>query len=379
MNANETAPSLNKISKMSEKLVLILSLVMCTFFFLELFKVVQSAFGYILSTPFDTFFSAIYLFIGFYGLMGIFTNSRGSTLLLILASFVGLVVQALGLLFVPSEINVFLPTLLLQIVFFGVVILGSGVVLSREILSQFQVDLDSVSDSIPAVEVRNLTKVYDLGLVKVHALRGVSFRIERGEAVAIMGPSGCGKSTLLNLIGALDRQTQGQILIDGVNIAQLDDGELAYLRNKKMGFIFQSYNLISRMSVIQNIEVPALVANVDSRHRRERAIELLTKIGLEDEIYRKPKTLSGGQQQRVAIARALQNKPSIILCDEPTGNLDSTAGDKIMEILNELRRDYGVTIMLVTHDPQIAAQADRVINLKDGVVDGIKQNNMVNT
>ena len=227
-------------------------------------------------------------------------------------------------------------------------------------------DSETESENLYAVELENLTKVYEVGPVKVPAINGITMKVRRGEFVAIMGPSGCGKSTLLNLIGALDKPTSGRVLIDGVDISLLDEDERAQLRNEKIGFIFQFYNLINRSTVLRNVELPALMLNLPRKKRVERVKKLLEVVDLSELINRKPKTLSGGQQQRVAIARALMNQPKVILADEPTGNLDSKAGNEVMRFLRKLNKETGTTLIVVTHDKEIALTADRIIYLKDG-------------
>jgi putative ABC transport system ATP-binding protein len=227
------------------------------------------------------------------------------------------------------------------------------------------------------IEARNLTKVYRMGTVEVHALRGLTTQIARGEVVAIMGPSGSGKSTLMNIIGCLDRPTSGEYLIDGALVSHLSDDELATIRNKKVGFVFQSFNLLSRTTALANVELPMRYAG-DGKNRRERAIAALTAVGLQDRIQHRPNELSGGQQQRVAIARALVNDPAIILADEPTGNLDTKSGAEIMELLLTLNRERGTTLVIVTHDPKVAAQTGRTIMIQDGVtLDSLLQNQEV--
>jgi len=215
------------------------------------------------------------------------------------------------------------------------------------------------------IEARDISKSYIMGEVEVQALRGVSFAIQRGEVVAIMGPSGSGKSTLMNTLGCLDRPTSGEYILDGESVATLNDDQLANVRNRKVGFVFQSFNLLSRQTAITNVELPLRYSgNQDGR--RQRAIDALKAVGLEDRMTHRPYELSGGQQQRVAIARAIVNNPAIIMADEPTGNLDSKVGREIMSLLLNLNRDSGTTLIIVTHDPTIAEQTQRVIRLRDG-------------
>jgi len=215
------------------------------------------------------------------------------------------------------------------------------------------------------IEARDLVKTYQMGEIDVQALRGVSFKIKRGEVVAIMGPSGSGKSTMMNTLGCLDRPTSGDYILDGESVASLTDDQLAKVRNRKVGFVFQSFNLLSRQTAITNVELPLRYSGIASG-RRERAIEALKAVGLENRMTHRPYELSGGQQQRVAIARAIVNKPAIIMADEPTGNLDSKVGKEIMTLLLNLNKDSGTTLIIVTHDPNIAAQTHRVIRLRDG-------------
>ncbi|PXF53578.1 MAG: ABC transporter ATP-binding protein [Candidatus Methanophagaceae archaeon] len=216
------------------------------------------------------------------------------------------------------------------------------------------------------IRTEHLSKVYRMGEIEVPALRDVSLEIEEGEFLAIVGPSGSGKSTLLNMLGCLDKPTSGAVFIGGVNTALLSENELAEIRREKIGFIFQQFNLIHSLTALENVALPMFFAGVKSDARIKRAAELLAKVGLRERMHHKPSELSGGQQQRVAIARALSNNPAVIIGDEPTGNVDSETGDAIMGILEGLNRNEGRTIIVVTHDTEIAAHAPRVIRMKDG-------------
>jgi putative ABC transport system ATP-binding protein len=218
------------------------------------------------------------------------------------------------------------------------------------------------------IEAENLTKVYKMGDDEVHALRGLSMKVADGEVIAIMGPSGSGKSTLMNIIGCLDQATSGKYILDGELVSNLKDDQLAAIRNRKVGFVFQSFNLLARQSALSNVELPMRYAGIN-RGRNARAQAALESVGLGDRIHHRPNELSGGQQQRVAIARALVNDPAIILADEPTGNLDTKSGDEIMNILLTLNKDRGTTLIIVTHDPDVAAMTQRVIHIRDGVVE----------
>ena len=221
---------------------------------------------------------------------------------------------------------------------------------------------------VAVIKTEDLWKTYDMGAaIAVHALSGVSFEIERGEYVAIMGPSGSGKSTLMNLIGCLDTPSRGRYWLNHQLVSELSDDELAYIRNKEIGFVFQTFNLLARATALHNVELPLVYAGMPAEERLERAAESLRKVDLGDRMHHKPNELSGGQRQRVAIARALVNNPSILLADEPTGNLDSATGEEIMRVLDRLH-SAGNTIILVTHERDIAAHAHRILHLRDGKI-----------
>ena len=219
------------------------------------------------------------------------------------------------------------------------------------------------------ISATNLKKIYRMGDVEVHALAGVSFSIEKGEILAIMGPSGSGKSTLMNLLGCLDRPTSGEYYLDGELVSKMKDDQLAGIRNRKVGFVFQSFNLLPRSTALENVELPMRYAGL-KKGRVQKAKDALESVGLSDRIYHKPTELSGGQQQRVAVARALVNDPAIIMADEPTGNLDSKSGKELMDLLLRLNRENGKTIIIVTHDPAVGKQTNRIILLKDGLIVG---------
>ena len=223
------------------------------------------------------------------------------------------------------------------------------------------------------LEVRDVKKTYRMGKVLVPALRGVSFDVKEGEFLTIFGPSGSGKSTLLHLIGCLDRPDEGEIFIDKANVLKLSDDKLAELRLTKIGFVFQFFNLLSRLTALQNIELPLTIAGVPEKEAKEKAKEMLKLVGLEARMNHRPFELSGGEQQRVAIARALINDPKIVLADEPTGNLDTKTGWEIVQLMKRLNEEKGQTFIVVTHDPQIAETAHRIIHLKDGLIEGVKE------
>jgi len=223
-------------------------------------------------------------------------------------------------------------------------------------------------DNKPVIKAENLTKTYQMGEVEVQALRGASLQVQPGELLAIMGPSGSGKSTLMNILGCLDQPTSGQYYLEGLDVAQLDDNRLAQIRGKRIGFVFQSFNLLPRTSALANVELPLIYMGIGRRERHRRAATALEMVGLGDRLQHKPNELSGGQQQRVAIARALVTNPAIIMADEPTGNLDSKSSEEIMGIFQYLNEAQGITIIFVTHEPDIAAHTRRIVRLADGVI-----------
>ena len=235
-------------------------------------------------------------------------------------------------------------------------------------IGNIQTPKEEISSNGWVIQAENLTKVYKMGEVEVHALNGLSLKIACGEVVSIMGPSGSGKSTLMNIIGCLDRPTSGEYILDDEPVARLTDDQLATIRNRKVGFVFQSFNLLSRATALANVELPLRYSGV-TRGTKERAIAALEAVGLSDRMYHRPNELSGGQMQRVAIARALVNDPAIILADEPTGNLDTKSGHEILELLLKFNREKGTTLIIVTHAPDIAAQSQRIIRIRDGVVE----------
>ena len=227
----------------------------------------------------------------------------------------------------------------------------------------------TVDNSYHALKIENLSKIFDSNAGKIVALNRINFEIKKGEFVSVVGPSGSGKSTLLNMIGALDRPTQGNVYIDGIDISSLSNSDVATLRNSKIGFIFQSFNLINRSTVQKNVELPSIISGLSKEDRNRRSLKILEHLGILDKANQKPSNLSGGEQQRVAIARALINNPTIILADEPTGNLDTKTGEEIFKMLKLLSKKFKRTIIMVTHNTELAAQTDRSIYLRDGMVE----------
>ena len=222
------------------------------------------------------------------------------------------------------------------------------------------------------IDVRNLTKVYEMGDVQVHALRGVTFTVESGEFIAIVGPSGSGKSTMMDILGCLAKPTEGEYYLEEEEVGKLSDNRLAEIRNRKVGFVFQSFNLLQRTTALHNVELPLIYSGLSRKERRRRAFEALDSVGLADRVHHKSNEMSGGQIQRVAIARALVNNPSMIFADEPTGNLDTRSGGEIMMIFDELN-EAGNTIIMVTHEPEIAAHARRILHIRDGLIERDEQ------
>ncbi len=327
----------------------------------------------ILPSPIGIFSAQILIGLSLCGVIGLLTRRTASIYLALLTSVCIIVLSGFSIITLSdaSELNVSLAassSVSLILGAFSVICVFKGT-LAQEIGKSTPDDSTSISSHNGyAIEILDVTKRYFLGQNVVSAVNRLDLNIRKGEFVAIMGPSGSGKSTLLNLIGALDKPSSGQILIDGVDISGLNENQLAKLRNEKIGFVFQAYNLIARSSVMRNMELPALVKGYSREMREEKVIELLSTVELHDKTLRKPKTLSGGEQQRVAIARALINDPEIVLADEPTGNVDSKTGQTIMGFLRKLNSEKKTTIVVVTHDPEVAKRADRVIYFRDGSI-----------
>ena len=225
------------------------------------------------------------------------------------------------------------------------------------------------------IEIKDVTKVYDMGEMEVHALRGVSLTIDEGECLTIMGPSGSGKSTMMNVLGCLDAPTEGSYYLNGQDVSGLSDDQLAHIRNKEIGFVFQQFNLLPRTTALRQVELPLMYAGLSGRERHGRARAALEAVGLGDRVGHKPDELSGGQQQRVAIARALVTQPSIIMADEPTGNLDTKSGEEILRVFKKLNTEQGITVIFVTHDPEIAEYGSRTIHLRDGLIEKVVPQN----
>jgi putative ABC transport system ATP-binding protein len=234
------------------------------------------------------------------------------------------------------------------------------------IINNLYADANSATE---ALKVENLSKIYISSMGKVVSLRNVNFSVNKGEFVSVVGPSGSGKSTLMNMLGALDRPSSGKVFINGIDIFSLNDSQLSTLRNNTIGFIFQSYNLINRTTILKNVEFPGITGGMSDADRRRRALKILSFLGIKDKAKFKPTNLSGGQQQRVAIARALMNDPKIILADEPTGNLDTKTGHDVFELLRLLSNKFRRTIIMVTHNPELASKTDRAIHIKDGSIE----------
>jgi putative ABC transport system ATP-binding protein len=243
-------------------------------------------------------------------------------------------------------------------------------------MSQASLPADGPSPLVEdAIAVVDLNKRYGRGDDEVFAIRGMNFSIRSGEFVAIVGPSGCGKTTLLNILGALDRPTSGKVFIEGIDISKLGNKELATIRNRKLGFVFQDFNLLSRMSVAENVELPLFIAGADPRRSRVRALALLRRLGIAGKANRNVNNISGGERQRVAVARALANDPKIVLADEPTGNLDTKNTELMMALMKQLNEEFGKTLVVITHNPDVAAHARRVISVRDGTIVEIRENN----
>lgn len=333
----------------------------------------------LIPNPMSLYLSVTIIAFTIFGVAGLYYRKRYLIYFLLISVALEFIFGLLFLYYAVLAANIigFLPivhgTVISIITFMGVFFSYQNLELSKLQRPVNQAFIDALNNNYKSdytVEMIDVHKIYTVGDVKVHALRGINLRVKRGEFIAIMGPSGSGKSTLLNLLGALDKPTSGKVIIDGVDISTLDNDQLARLRNEKIGFVFQSYNLINRSKVIRNIELPAIVKGVPKDQRIKRALELLKALGLEGLHNRRPKYLSGGQQQRVAIARALINNPQIILADEPTGNLDSVSGREVMKYLRKMNEEFGTTVIVVTHDREVGEMADKILHIKDGKITG---------
>jgi putative ABC transport system ATP-binding protein len=326
--------------------------------------------------PISLAVSAVLVLSSLFGIYGILKESRMAAYFSLLTPTIETVLSLsfMVVTFLDANIKPILWIIGLLILLLGLV----GLMLASKALGQstlrlsdqgsFERNAKTVGNDC-AVEVIDATKNYTAGSIVVPAVNGLSMKVRKGEFVAVMGPSGCGKSTLLNLIGALDRPTSGHVLIDGIDISKLNAYALAQLRNEKVGFVFQAYNLINRSNVLRNVELPMLVKGASREQRTKRTGDMLSVVGLEGMESRRPKTLSGGEQQRVAIARAFMNAPRIVLADEPTGNLDSKAGMEILSFLRETNKELGTTVIMVTHNREAGEMADRIIYLRDGRIE----------
>jgi len=350
--------------------ILIAFVLMEIMFHLGLTPSVTSLFRY----PLNLILSSLILFFSFLGILGLLSNNSLAVYFAFLIPSWEFVLGAFSLARNLHEINqlTFLAqsftSIILGVIGFWQVLCFYSSLRRERLATALGTRNDEYSNVEYAVELVNLIKNYFVGSIVVPAVNGLSLKVRQGEFISIMGPSGCGKSTLLNLIGALDKPTSGKVLIDGVDLSTLDEKALAILRNEKIGFVFQAYNLINRSSVFRNVELPMLVKSLSKEERAGRVLEMLKVVGISDKAYRKPKNLSGGEQQRVAIARALVNRPSIILADEPTGNLDSKAGEDIISFLRKMNKETGTTVIVVTHNRGVADMTDRIIHLRDGKI-----------
>jgi len=326
--------------------------------------------------PVNLIVSLVMMLSSLLGIYGVLADSRMATYFSLLTPVAETALAFSFLVGIFSEvyfesISLLLGMLVALLGFLGIFLVSKTLRQSAFILAKMNAAETgtAIRPELYAVEVIDVIKRYVVGSVVVPAVNGLTMRVRRGEYVAVMGPSGCGKSTLLNLIGALDRPTSGRVLIDGIDISKMDSYALAQMRNEKVGFVFQAYNLINRSNVLRNVELPMLVKGVSREQRLDRMNGMLSVVGLGDMRLRKPKTLSGGEQQRVAIARALVNNPRIVLADEPTGNLDSKAGMEILSFLRNTNKELGTTVIMVTHNREAAEMADRIIYLRDGRIE----------